>query len=465
MTAENLAALGAERLAALLMELGEADAAVRKRLVLALAERGGAAGLIKAVDRRLAALAGADAVIPWEKEKAHAAEIDGLRTVIVQSLAPLDAPAAAERLARLTGLAPAVLRRVDDSHGRFDDTFREAAADLAAVWTMIEGRDPEALADATLALIRSDAYGQCDGLIAQAAPALGAAGLAALKRRAAAAMADLDETGARPRHDSARFRLLQVLRDVADAQEDVDGLIAAQGEGGAGHVDAAGIASRLIEAGRADEALVWLDGIASRRSGAEDRPLRPHPLWWEHDRLRIAALEQLGRRAEAQTVRWRLFEETLSVDVLRAYLRALPDFEDDAALEKAFALAARHRDALGALTFLTRWPTLPAAARLTLERLSELDGRYYELLGPAAEVLSEAHALAATLIRRRMIDSVLDRAAATAYPHAAKNLAACQALDDEIDWSISPWPSHADYVAGLLARHGRKYAFWSRVKP
>jgi hypothetical protein len=316
-----------------------------------------------------------------------------------------------------------------------------------------------------LALIRSDAYGQCDDLIAEAAPALGAAGLAALKRRAAAAIADLDETDARRRPDGARFRLLQVLSDVADAQGDVDGFIAAQGEARGGHVDAAGIASRLIEAGRAEEALVWLDGIASQGSGGEAQPLRTHPLRWKHDRLRIAALEQLGRRAEAQTVRWRLFEETLSVDVLRAYLRALPDFEDAAAVERAFALAARHPDAQEALTFFTRWPTLSAAAKLTLERLRELDGRYYELLEPAAEALSEAHALAATLIRRRMIDIVLDRAAATAYPHAAKNLVACQALDDEIDWSISPWPSHADYVGGLLARHGRKHAFWSWVKP
>lgn len=43
-TAENLAALGAERLAALLMELGEGNGVVRKRLLLALAERGGPAG-------------------------------------------------------------------------------------------------------------------------------------------------------------------------------------------------------------------------------------------------------------------------------------------------------------------------------------------------------------------------------------------------------------------------------------
>jgi hypothetical protein len=104
-TAENLAALGAERLATLLMELGVGDAAVRKRLVLAVAERGGPAALLKAVDRRLTALANSYCDIPWEREKTYAAEVDGLRGVIAQSMAAVDPAAAAERLGRLIRLA------------------------------------------------------------------------------------------------------------------------------------------------------------------------------------------------------------------------------------------------------------------------------------------------------------------------------------------------------------------------
>ena len=462
-TRENLAALGADRLAALLMELGEADRAVRKRLVLALAERGGPAGLIKAVDRRLSALADSHGVIPWEKAKAYAAEIDGLRTVIAQSLAPLDAPAAAERLLRLIGLAPAVLERVDDSHGRFDDIFRLAVADLAAVWGLIEDRDPEALAEATLALIQNDAYGYCDELIEQATPALGAAGFAALARRAGAVLADLAEDGAQRGADGVRSCMLQVLSDVADARSDVDGFIAVQAEASGDAVDTLGIASRLIAASRAEEALGWLDKPAARGRFAEGAA-RSHHLEVERERLRITALEQLGRRAEAQALRWRLFEATLSDDLLRAYLHALPDFEDDAALMRAFALAAGHPNALAALAFLTCWPNLAAAAKLVFERAGELDGRDYILLEAAADALSDAKPLAATLVRRRMIDSVLDRAVSNAYAHAAKNLAACKALDGEIDWRASPWPSHADYLADLRARHARKQGFWSLVR-
>ncbi len=455
-TRENLAALGAERLAALLMELGEADRAVRKRLVLALAERGGPAGLIKAVDRRLRALATSYGDITWEKTKTYAAEIDGLRTAITQSLAPLDAAAAAERLARLIGLAPAVLTRVDDSYGRFDDIFRLAVADLGAVWAMIEDRDPEILAEATLTLIQSDAYGHCDDLIEHATPALGAAGLAALARRAGAVIADLGEAGPQRGRDVGRLRLLHVLSDVADARGDVDGFIAVQKARG-DFVDTLGIASRLIEAGRAAEALAWLD-----KPDARPGPLRASQ--WAHQMLRAATLDQLGRRAEAQAVRWRLFEQSLDRDVLRAHLRALPDFEDDAALEQAFALATGHPNALTALAFLTGWPNLAAAARLVFARVGELDGRDDPVLEAAADSLSDAEPLAAALIGRRLIDSVLDRAASNAHAHAAKNLAACKALDGEIDWKTSRWPSHDDYVADLRARHARKQGFWSLVK-
>ena len=461
-TAANLAALGAERLAALLLELGEGDSAVRKRLVLAVAERGGAAALIKAVDRRLTALADAYADIPWERQKAYAAEVDGLRGVITQSLAPVDAPAAAERLCQLIRLAPGVLQRVDDSNGRFDDIFRTAVTDLGAVCGFMEPRDTKAIAGDVLALIQSDPYGVCDGLVAEAAPALGPDGLLELAQGAQAALAQSDEAGQSQSPDGGRFRLLQALCDVADARGDPDGYIAVQISDRGVQIDVNGIASRLIDAGRATEALTWLDGSAP---GAHPPGDRSPSLEWERDGLRIKALLQLGRKPEAQTTRWRLFEQTLSVDVLRAYLRALPDFEDDAALDRAFAIAAAHPAATAALSFLATWPNLRAAAKLALDRESELDGRDYHALNAAAEILADAHPLAATVVRRRMIDSVLERAASPSYAYAAKNLAACAQLAAGIDWTGSQWPSHADYVADLIARHGRKDGFWSKVKP
>ena len=56
-------------LAALLMDLGDSDPSVRKRLVLVVAEGGGRDAIVKAVNIRLSALSGSRAEIPWEKTR------------------------------------------------------------------------------------------------------------------------------------------------------------------------------------------------------------------------------------------------------------------------------------------------------------------------------------------------------------------------------------------------------------
>lgn len=154
----------------------------------------------------------------------------------------------------------------------------------------------------------------------------------------------------------------------------------------------------------------------------------PIGIEWEREALKIRALEALKRRDEAQEVRWRLFERTLNADMLRANLRALPDFEDVEALDRAFALASAHSNVLLALGFFSEWPNLNAAARLVLDQADRIDGRHYDLLTVAAEALAHAHPLAATLLYRKMIDSVLDRATSKAYAYAAGNPSSCTAL-------------------------------------
>ena len=67
-----------------------------------------------------------------------------------------------------------------------------------------------------------------------------------------------------------------------------------------------------------------------------------------------------------------------------------------------------------ALWFLVHWPDLDRAADLVVTRSGELDGDLYHILVPAAEALEAKHPLAATLIRRALIDFTL--AAARTHP-------------------------------------------------
>jgi hypothetical protein len=175
--------------------------------------------------------------------------------------------------------------------------------------------------------------------------------------------------------------------------------------------------------------------------------------------LRIAALEALERKDEAQSVRWRHFERFLSAAHLRAYLKRQPDFEDSEAEQKALGVAIAHQQAARGLAFFIEWRVLGHADRLVRERLTGLDGRLYEVLRPAAEALEEKFPEAASLFYRRLIESVLQRGSSKQYQYATRDLLSFARLAPHlpVPGSIE---SHASFVAPLLQKaHGRKYGF------
>jgi hypothetical protein len=96
-----------------------------------------------------------------------------------------------------------------------------------------------------------------------------------------------------------------------------------------------------------------------------------------------------------------------------------------------------------------------------LERRAEIDGNAYHLLDPAARLLEGKHPLAATILRRGMIDDTLDGAKSTRYGHVARHLMECQSLASAIQ-DYDPFETHQAFVARLRAKHGRKTGFWSQ---
>jgi hypothetical protein len=256
----------------------------------------------------------------------------------------------------------------------------------------------------------------------------------------------------------ASYRDLTVrsaLRDIADIEGDVDGFIAEHGaEARRAPAIAVEIARRLLKAGRAIEALAALEVVDRKRLG-----------WatfdWQQARLDV--LDALGRADEAQTFRWACFAETLESRHLRTYLKALPDFDDVEAEERAMALAAGFPDVHTALQFLVAWPALDRANALILVHFEELNGDFYELLAPAGEALEARYPLAATLVRRAMIGFTLMAARSKRYPHAARHLDDCGADAVRID-DFGLHPNHHDYQLRLKAEHSRKAAFWQSVK-
>lgn len=471
LNAKNLEALGAERLAQLLIEISTGDAAAKRKLRLALAGAEGPREAAREITKRLTSIAKARTFVTWQNRKPLVKDLQTQRSAIMEQIAPHEPSEALALLWRFMGLATPVFERCDDSSGTVIDIFRQACADLGEV-AKAAGAAPEALARQVLDALQDNGFGQYGGLIAIVAPALGPDGVAYLKGLVEELgrtpvpvppknewqAVGWDSGGARYAHEMeerARQRAVEMaLKDIADVQGDVDGFIAqyAPKIRKAPKI-AAGIALRLLAAGRAGEALGFIER-------ADVQELRWIPPEWQDARL--AVLDALDRKDEAQAFRWACFERDLSEKYLRAYLKRLPDFEDIEAEERAMVHAAAHPDLLAALAFFLNWPSLRHAARLLIDRQDEVDGDHYELLAPAAETLAETYPLAATVALRAMIGFTLTGGRQKRYGYAAQHLATCADLAGRIEdfGAVEP---HQAYAARLKAEHGKKTGFWTRM--
>ena len=84
------------------------------------------------------------------------------------------------------------------------------------------------------------------------------------------------------------------------------------------------------------------------------------------------------------------------------------------------------------------------------------------ILDPAAKALEGKQPLAATLLRRAMVEDTLAGAKATRYRHAARHLLECRALERGMG-DHGGFERHDAFLARLRTQHGRKSGFWSQV--
>ncbi len=222
-------------------------------------------------------------------------------------------------------------------------------------------------------------YGEFDNLITAVFLALGEPGAAALKARLTAAMP------ARPRadrYDSQAAAVQRALQQIADGEKDVDAYIAlVPGEDRKCPTMAAEIGRRLLDAGRANEAVAILEAATPKRRPRRDHLEDIRGLGWDGpdgdwESVYIAALDAIGQTEKAQ-------------GCAGQHLRSE---------ERAMDHALGFRDLSTAL--LSNMACGPAGSKLVLERHGEINGNLYYLLDPVARWLEGSHPLAATLLRR-----------------------------------------------------------------
>lgn len=207
---------------------------------------------------------------------------------------------------------------------------------------------------------------------------------------------------------------------------------------------------RYLQCDRAAQALPWLQqdwgGVDSMRQ-----------------RLLAEVLERLGRLDESAPVRQGIFERSLGLEDLRAWLDVVPAASRADALETVRQIAKDHSEPVTTARLLLAIGDDRAAETALVAEAGRIRGSDDHWLVPLAQALEErARLLGATAVYRALLTSVLDRAYARAYHHGARYWFRLQAIAAQCPFLDLLQP-HAEFEAELRRKHARKVAFWAYV--
>ncbi len=458
---DTLVALGARRLARLVIEQAHGNPSLRDKLDALLPGTNDApdppedpsSRLTRSLERRIGTLENIDGYEDWRSAAALGADISAIRQDIIDDLLPNAPRMAAELLARLVDLQHTLFDMADDSDGELGNALFEVVDGWARAWTIIGDRDPEEIADIVFEAVQDNPYGVLDEVIPAFADALGDNGLKALAGRFRMKLDDLPTSKTSDDHsetDWARSRQYRGLQDIADIKGDVDAFIAAHEANGTHLVYVVEIAERLYRAGRPEDALRWIE----RPDG------RAHPNNDSTD-LHAAILIDLGRKDEAFSVIWRAFETTLSPDHFRTCFGMVPENERANLKTKAVAIAGCHENVHLALALMTEIDAAAEASVLVIQRAGAFNARAYWVLRPAAKAMTPEYPLAATVLYRLLAEGALRTGKTKYYPYGIRDLRQATLLSEDIsDWQ--DLEEHELFMNRLRAEHGRKRTFWAQ---
>jgi hypothetical protein len=437
---EQLTAVGAEKLADILLSLYENHKDIKKELDIVFAGLdGNPKKLVSMIKKEITALKKSTRFVDYYGADDLANRLDQIREGIVTDLKQKSVNQAIICLQDFLDLHEKTLNRVDDSNGSVGDVFRTACEDLGPLYAESPHTNDEVVAFVYQCHM-NNGYGVYDGIIHHLKTALGDQGLKDLKERIKTAL-----------NNKNRITVKRGLADIADAQKDVEAYIeACQFTDKLSFHDHLEVAKRLIEHWRGEEALKWLETAESST-----------PQHWEQDKtkLKIQALELCGAYEQAQAERIGLFEQFLSPETYGHILKHCKEEEKSAfkaqAIEKAFAYPYKNT----ALSFLMKIQEIEEAARFVRLHSESLSGRSYETLRSTVSVLKEIDPIAATLLSRQLIKPVLEKAVSKYYVYAVKDLLMCESLAEKIlDWEGEK--DHKTYFEELSVQNKRKVSFW-----
>ena len=159
LNAKNLEALGAQRLAELLIEIGTGNTTAKRHPRLELAGEESPAAVAREIRKRLVTIARSRGFVDRQNRRALVDDLEIQRRAIVDKVAQRDPIEGLDLMWRFMALAGSVFERCDDSSGTVIGIFDHAANDLGEIAKAAKP-DPETLADNVFCALIDNGYGQ-----------------------------------------------------------------------------------------------------------------------------------------------------------------------------------------------------------------------------------------------------------------------------------------------------------------
>jgi len=429
----QLVELGAEKLADILLDFAHRNDEIDDCVDWMVASRETRLALVKA---KIAGLHGLHDFIDWR----HAAEFERNVSVILDEIKSLDPPPETGLLlvADFFRTDSAVIEGCDsDSTGMI---YEYDAAELFAEFAK-RCEQKTSVMDLLIELLGDDDYSVRDSLLKHAAEFLSKANLKVLFERL---QKDPEELGTRGN-----------LAELAKQMKDVELFIRLNSDPKTGELPNSRflpIAELCYDCGKYQDAMSWLQKIPREEYVPSD--------------FKKKLFAKLGMNREVEALYRKSFFSCPSPETLAELLKAVGRDKKQTVIAEAMEkFSGEEYFSTERMNFMLMHGGAEAAAAYVIPRWRKVDGNNYAALNQLWPVMKRKGApLAATIILRALLDSILERKKAKAYYYGAEYWHELEGLAS----TVQNWfdlPSHKDYTDKIRSDHKRKHAFWAEVNP
>ncbi len=438
----QLIALGPEKLADALLAMTDnydgADTLVA-RLVATPDEK------VKRFKAKLAGLRRSRRFIDWREVGSFARDLAGLLADLEEGVE--DGKVGVELVARFFECDRAVFERCDDSNGMVGGVFRH---DASKIFVRFAAACPDKkwLTELLVKLFGGNDYGARDCLLESAAEFLPEENMRGLAEQ-------LWQLAEKEKEEYQRRSWYNGVEELAEQLGDAPlfekARLAAWGKPGtAACLD---IAEVYLKTGEAQTALTWIKRDKEPGAFLADK----------RDQLLQAIYTELGESEKVTEIAWKYFRRYRSVAGLNELLAVIGQEQRETVIAgQALEIMAAKRFSASDAKFLLLSGCLDQAENYLLQSVEQLNGDFYDSLLPLAQAMEkEARYLAASMLYRALLDSILRRAQTKTYSYGVRYLKKLDALAP----AISNWQrftGHEIYKNELKLAHGRKYSFWGK---